>query len=411
MGRIRRSDQIQASEICMVHAVQRCVRGSFLTGKDPRSGKDYSYRRDWIRRRMEALSSTFCIDVIAYTVLSNHLHIALRNRPDVVAALSDEQVAIRWLRVFPGKRLEEHLAEPSEADVQALISDPQRLAEVRSRLSDISWYMRALAETIARRANREDECTGRFWEGRFKTTRIVDEAGLLACAMYIDLNPLRAAMANHPAAAVFTSAYDRHHAEQGAVIDSAAFDLVPVATEKAAKEIRDTPVDQLRSQRHEQRRCPTGRQVRRDAWLARLTLDRAVLSSDPQVHTDGLRASDKGFLNLEWAEYWQLLCWTARQGTATVVDQMPEALAKCLEKLGINVSKWRELIWGYQKHFGTSGCVGSAASMVARAKQLGKRWQRGQRAAAKCFLDQAATAAAAADQPLPASPSPAPAPG
>ena len=63
--------------------------------------------------------------------------------------------------------------------------------------------MRALAEPVARLANQQDECTGRFWEGRFwegrfKAQRITDEAGLLAYAMYVDLNPVRAAMAESP---------------------------------------------------------------------------------------------------------------------------------------------------------------------------------------------------------------------
>ncbi len=109
-------------------------------------------------------------------------------------------------------------------------------AEVRSRLSDISWFMRALSEPIARLANKQDECTGRFWEGRFKAQRIVDEAGLLACAMYVDLNPIRAALAQSLDQAVHTSAYDRIRAERGEQIASAAFDLVAVSNEEAGKQ-------------------------------------------------------------------------------------------------------------------------------------------------------------------------------
>ncbi|HBJ38364.1 MAG TPA: hypothetical protein DDZ51_27150, partial [Planctomycetaceae bacterium] len=165
MGRPCRADQFVAAEIGIVHAVQRCVRRAFLAGVDDKTGKDFSFRREWIRRRMEALASVFGIDVLTYAVMSNHLHLILRNRPDVVAAWSDQEVAIRWLRVFPGRRLEEHLAEPTENDVQMLVNQPERLALVRQRLSDISWFMRALSEPIARMANRQDECTGRFWEG------------------------------------------------------------------------------------------------------------------------------------------------------------------------------------------------------------------------------------------------------
>jgi hypothetical protein len=112
MGRPKRSEQFSSSEICIVHAVQRCVRRAFLAGVDDLTGKDYSFRREIIRRRMEALASVFAIDVLTYAVMSNHLHVIVRNRPDVVATWSDEDCALRWLRVFPGRRVEEHLADP-----------------------------------------------------------------------------------------------------------------------------------------------------------------------------------------------------------------------------------------------------------------------------------------------------------
>jgi REP element-mobilizing transposase RayT len=209
MPRPKRNEQFVCEEVCIVHAVQRCVRRAFLAGVDHATGKDFSYRKEWIRRRMESLASVFGLDVLSYAIMSNHMHVILRNRPDVVAGWTDEEAAIRWLKVFPGRRMEEYLAEPTENEVQTLVKNPQRMAEVRKRLSDISWFMRSLAEPIARMANRQDECTGRFWEGRFKAQRIVDEAGLLACAMYVDLNPVRAAIADTPESSLHTSAYDR----------------------------------------------------------------------------------------------------------------------------------------------------------------------------------------------------------
>jgi hypothetical protein len=143
MARKPRYEVADAGEVQVFHAVQRCVRRAFLCGEDRFTGQSFEHRRGWIRDRLEFLASVFGIDCLTYTVLHNHLHIVLRSRPDVVAAWTDEDVARRWLRLFPKRRKPDGSPEnPSKPEIDMIVNDPEVLAERRRRLSDVSWWMR-----------------------------------------------------------------------------------------------------------------------------------------------------------------------------------------------------------------------------------------------------------------------------
>ncbi len=103
MARRNRAEVGVADEIGVYHCVQRVVRRAFLCGVDSLSGTSYEHRRTWIRDRLESLAGIIGVEIAAFAVLSNHIHVILRNRPDVVAHWSDQEVARRWLALFPGR--------------------------------------------------------------------------------------------------------------------------------------------------------------------------------------------------------------------------------------------------------------------------------------------------------------------
>ncbi len=94
--------------------------------------------------------------------MSKHLHLVLRSRPDCVSQWSDRDAAERWCRVFPGNAALSSGQPYDAVKLKQLLNDPVMLETVRGRLKDVSWFMRCLNEFLARRANREDGCTGRF---------------------------------------------------------------------------------------------------------------------------------------------------------------------------------------------------------------------------------------------------------
>lgn len=179
------------------HLISRCVRQCWLCGDG------LEHRRDWVEERIAELQRSMAIDLTAWNILSNHLHILATNRPDIARSWSDREVALRWLRLCPGRWLRRKKgiprdAPPTDDEITAITNDRSRVATLRHRLSSISWFMGRLKEHVSRRANAEDGCTGAFWERRFRSVRILDEPTRLMTSTYIDLNAVRAGMVDRP---------------------------------------------------------------------------------------------------------------------------------------------------------------------------------------------------------------------
>ena len=294
------------------HCVQRCVRRAFLCGVDGYTGRSFEHRKHWIEQRLQVLAECFAISVHAYAVMSNHLHIVVELVPEASAAWSDEEVASRWVRLFPPR---ENSDRAIAGKCLQLFAQPQRLRTIRARLSDLSWLMRCLAEPIARRANREDHCKGRFWEGRFKAQRLCDERAVLAAMAYVDLNPIRAGLADR--------------------LDNSDYNSV----------------------------------ARRMVLLEK-TPDRLTAPLGPIM---GMLRPNCSVLNT--ADYLQLLNWTGRQIAFGKRGHIAADAPSILHMIECSPQRWTQRVLGIGN--GYWRVVGTAEDLIGLAKRIGQRWLKG----------------------------------
>lgn len=206
-----RSTLVSLDDTSWYHCVCCCVRRAFLCGEDRLTGQNFDHRRGWIAERMKELAQVFAIDIAAYAVMSNHYHLVAHVDRSRALSWTTDEVLARWTRLFSGPPLVARYLSPERAALGA--AELARISEYaecyRARLHDLSWFMRVLNESIARQANAEDDCTGRFWEGRFKSQALLDEQALLAAMAYVDLNPIRAGIAETPEDSDYTSIQER----------------------------------------------------------------------------------------------------------------------------------------------------------------------------------------------------------
>ena len=204
-----RKELVSVSDTPYYHIVSRCVRRTFLCGYNHQSNTDYEHRKDWIVDRIQLLSALFAIDLCSYAIMSNHYHLVIHINPEKAESWSNKEVAERWTALFQGPLLIQQWLNGSTLNKHQQQTVSDIIGVWRERLSNLSWYMKCLNESIARKANKEDNSTGHFWESRYKSQALKTDQALLACMAYVDLNPIRAKQADTPESSDYTSIQER----------------------------------------------------------------------------------------------------------------------------------------------------------------------------------------------------------
>ena len=199
------------------HIMTRCVRRAFLCGKDKYSGNCYEHRRQLIVDRIKYLANVFNIDVCAYAVMSNHYHLVLKINSTV--NWNEKQVLVYWSQLCQLPLICEKFLNGKAQGKAELEMVYQQTNIYRKRLMSISWFMKFLNEHIAKIANQEDKVTGSFFESRFKSQALLDEKALLTCMAYVDLNPIRAAMAHTLEGSDYTSIQERINSKDSRLLN------------------------------------------------------------------------------------------------------------------------------------------------------------------------------------------------
>ena len=373
-----RKDTIREDIVGVYHVWSRCAQAEWLFGFNPETGKNYEHRKGWIHERLRSLVQIFAVEACVFAVLSNHFHLILRNRIDLAADWSEEEVVRRWWQLCP-ERCDEHgePAEPTKLEIQSLVADSEQVAEWRIRLGSISWFMKSMNEWIAKRANREAEKSGHFFEGRFGCRNLLDEGAILACAVYIDLNEIRANLAETPEQSTHTSAYDRIAARMLRQKREAAGE--PSATDQG---LPSEDPDSFLCPVHEQERSP----LLGPPGVASVKASLAAVHSSlhesenkpeqtPVNTADAHKSWRHGFLPIGLDEYLEFLDWNARQIIPGKSGATEAGFPPILERLKLAPAFWGKMIENFDRCFHSA--VGSPQKMAEEAARTGRQWLHG----------------------------------
>ncbi|HVJ83726.1 MAG TPA: hypothetical protein VNC50_21845 [Planctomycetia bacterium] len=337
-----RRDIVTDGKVGFYHCTVRCVRNAYL-GETP-GAKGNDPRKTWIRDRIAALAEHFAVEVGAFAILDDHLHAILRVRPDVASTWSAAEVERRWRSVFIFKPRTDAEKRAIPGQMRTEAADAKLVKLRRDRLSTVSWFMRSLAEPIARRANKFDGQSGRFWQGRFEVRALLDDAALLMGTTFVDLSPAFGGIAS----------------PTGGKISAVGGKAVPAD---------GAPFTSLRERAAG--RKETSDAKRRDGWLAPFVGAKSKGKS-------GRRLTDEPWLPLVADDYFKLIAWAAKDVVAKKRTPPPAEVAARIAEFNLDPVHFAATVIGFMDFFPRA--AGSPRNMDKFARIDGRRFMHGKRA-------------------------------
>jgi hypothetical protein len=291
--------------------------------------------------------------------MSNHIHINVQTRPDLTDLLTNEEVAKRWLKLYPPKKSKKQKLTPEQwqAYEYEITSNEILVNKYRKRLGSLSWFMKSLSEPIARMANKESNCTGRFWQGRYISKILTGAEAVITAAIYTDLNPIRAKLAETPETSHFTGTYERIKATQAREKIASLNEFIN--ENNAIRKDKKEEIEKL------------SQQIKSADWLAPFPKE------NEQTY--------KPYYKITENDYRDLLDWTGRELQPKKSGAIPFDIPHIFDRLKIDKDQWLETIKNYDKWF--YRIVGKISTAWELLKDSVNHWFKGSKINRKLFGD------------------------
>jgi putative transposase len=175
--------------VAYYHCMSRTVNGEFLFDE---------VAREVLRRQIWQIADFCGVQVLTYTILSNHFHVLLRIPK--TEKITDSELLRRYRRLYPNPtKYQTARLQVIEAQISSNGPNAAKWRQRQLRLmGDLSSYLKLLKQRFSIWFNRTHKRYGTLWSERFKSVLAEGGQAVRVIAAYIDLNCVRAGLCDDP---------------------------------------------------------------------------------------------------------------------------------------------------------------------------------------------------------------------